>query len=95
MTRCASIQLLLTLLLCLGVMTTSFMVMVPQQQQISNLQATAETVEVCGFKDCKRAGGGPRLEKLVNSVLEEKGLVDAVKVEACECQVRLFNDVVI
>ncbi len=51
-------------------------------------RATPETVEVCGFKDCKRAGGGPRLEKLVNSVLEEKGLVDAVKVEGCDCQVR-------
>lgn len=25
-------------------------------------------VQVCGFKDCRRAGGGARLEKLVNSV---------------------------
>lgn len=62
------------------------MVVVPQQQKMTSLQAAAEKVEVCGFKDCKRAGGGPRLEKLVNSILEEKGLVDAVKVEACECQ---------
>ncbi len=51
------------------------------------LKGTAESVEVCGFKDCKRAGGGPRLEKLVNSIVEEKGLVDAIKVEGCECQV--------
>jgi len=43
-------------------------------------------VEVCGFKDCKRSGGGPRLEKLVNTVLEEKGLLGTIKVEGCECQ---------
>lgn len=33
------------------------------------LRAKEETiVEVCGFKDCKRAGGGPRLQKLVKEV---------------------------
>ena len=34
------------------------------------LHAEAEEtiVQVCGFKDCKRAGGGPRLQKLVNEV---------------------------
>jgi len=47
---------------------------------------TVENVEVCGFKDCKRAGGGPRLEKLVNSVLEEKNLLGTINVEICECQ---------
>jgi hypothetical protein len=47
---------------------------------------TAETVQVCGFKDCKRAGGGPRLEKLFKEVLEEKGLTDSVSVECAECQ---------
>lgn len=25
-------------------------------------------VQVCGFKDCKRSGGGVRLEKFINSV---------------------------
>mmetsp|Transcript_11300 Transcript_11300/g.18703 ORF Transcript_11300/g.18703 Transcript_11300/m.18703 type:complete len:112 (+) Transcript_11300:113-448(+) len=50
----------------------------------SSLAALAEKVEVCGFKDCKRAGGGPRLEKLIGSILEEKEL--AIPVEACECQ---------
>jgi NADH:ubiquinone oxidoreductase subunit E len=47
---------------------------------------TAEKVQVCSFKDCKRAGGGPRLEKLINEVLEEKGLTDAVAVECVDCQ---------
>jgi len=28
----------------------------------------AENVEVCGFKDCRRAGGGARLQKLVAEV---------------------------
>ena len=32
------------------------------------LQPEETTVQVCGFKDCKRAGGGPRLEKLVKEV---------------------------
>jgi hypothetical protein len=44
------------------------------------------TVQVCGFKDCKRAGGGPRLEKLIHNVLEEKGLTSAIAVEGCDCQ---------
>jgi len=47
---------------------------------------TAQQVEVCGFKDCKRAGGGPRLQKLVAQVLEEEGLTDTVTVAACDCQ---------
>lgn len=51
-----------------------------------SLSAMPEKVEVCGFKDCRRAGGGARLEKLVNTVLEEEGLQDSVKVEICECQ---------
>jgi hypothetical protein len=88
---CASIQLFITLLLSLGVMTTSFMVTTIQnnvQQTTMALHATPEVVEVCGFKDCRRAGGGARLENLVNTVLEENGLVDAVKVEKCDCQVR-------
>lgn len=34
----------------------------------SLLKSLPEKVEVCGFKDCRRAGGGARLEKLVNSV---------------------------
>lgn len=52
----------------------------------TTLAATPETVEVCGFKDCRRVGGGARLEKLVNSVLEEKDMVGAVTVEKCGCQ---------
>lgn len=46
----------------------------------------AENVEVCGFKDCRRAGGGARLQKLVNEVLTEKGLEDTITVEKCDCQ---------
>ena len=44
------------------------------------------SVQVCGFKDCKRAGGGPRLEKLIHTVLEEQGLTTAITVEGCDCQ---------
>lgn len=47
---------------------------------------TTTTVQVCGFKDCKRAGGGPRLEKLIHSVLEEQGLTSVIAVEGCDCQ---------
>jgi hypothetical protein len=46
----------------------------------------AEKVQVCSFKDCKRAGGGPRLEKMINEVLEDTGLTDAVEVECVDCQ---------
>jgi len=45
-----------------------------------------KTVEVCGFKDCRRAGGGARLQKLVTEVLEEKGLESSITVEKCDCQ---------
>jgi len=43
-------------------------------------------VEVCGFKDCRRSGGGARLEKLVQEVLEEKSLATTTTVEGCDCQ---------
>jgi hypothetical protein len=33
-----------------------------------NEVSSPKIVEVCGFKDCKRAGGGPKLEKLFNEV---------------------------
>ena len=46
----------------------------------------AEKVGVCSNKDCKRAGGGPRLEKMIKEVLEETGLTDAVEVECVDCQ---------
>lgn len=45
-----------------------------------------EEVQVCGFKDCRRAGGGARLEKMVNLILEEKGESASVNVEICGCQ---------
>jgi hypothetical protein len=51
-----------------------------------SLFMTVEKVQVCSFKDCKRAGGGPRLEKLINEVLEDTGLTDAVEVECVGCQ---------
>mmetsp|Transcript_3688 Transcript_3688/g.5343 ORF Transcript_3688/g.5343 Transcript_3688/m.5343 type:complete len:126 (+) Transcript_3688:170-547(+) len=90
MTSCGQIQLLVALLLSVGVMKTAAFVMDNGShaavKRATLSRATPETVEVCGFKDCKRAGGGPRLEKLVNSILEEKGLVDAIKVEGCDCQ---------
>lgn len=52
-------------------------------RQYQTLLSMAE-VEVCGFKDCKRAGGGARLEKLITEILEEKG-VD-MEVNKCDCQ---------
>lgn len=33
-----------------------------------NEESSRQIVEVCGFKDCKRAGGGPKLVKLFNEV---------------------------
>lgn len=91
MVSCATLPILFTtLFLSMVVTIKSFMVVNPPQQrhcQIILQATTPEVVEVCGFKDCKRAGGGPRLQKLINTVLEEKGLVDAIKVEGCDCQV--------
>jgi hypothetical protein len=34
----------------------------------SSLHALPEKVEVCGFKDCRRAGGGAKLQNLVKTV---------------------------
>lgn len=45
-----------------------------------------ETVEVCGSKDCRRAGGGARLEKQFKEVLVEHGLENCFQVENCGCQ---------
>ena len=93
MKSCLTIKLLVTFLMSLGMTTNSFTVGNLKTNNIRHsivVEATAKTVEVCGFKDCKRAGGGPRLEKLINTVLEEKGLVDAIKVEGCDCQVSLL-----
>jgi NADH:ubiquinone oxidoreductase subunit E len=55
--------------------------------QRSHLFMTNEIqkVEVCAGKDCKRSGGGPRLEKLIQQVVEEEGLSNTT-VERCYCQ---------
>lgn len=93
-------QHLITLLLYIGMMmmmmmtkTTIAFTMTPKNNIIrkSTFLFQTKTVEVCGFKDCKRAGGGVRLENLVNSIVEEKGLVDVIKVEGCDCQVCINN----
>jgi hypothetical protein len=42
------------------------------------LALTAETVQVCGFKDCRRAGGGKRLENVINSVRVSVGIMAIV-----------------
>lgn len=46
-----------------------------------------QKVQVCGFKDCRRVGGGTKLENLVNQVLlDEAGEQrNAVEVEVCDC----------
>ena len=46
--------------------TQAFLV-VPNKKMTTRLNMV-EKVEVCSFKDCKRNGGGPRLQKLVNEV---------------------------
>jgi hypothetical protein len=66
--------------------TTSRMTSARRSPIMVVLGMTAEKVQVCSFKDCKRAGGGPRLEKMINEVLEETGLTDAVAVECVDCQ---------
>lgn len=45
-------------------------------------------VEVCGFKDCRRAGGGQKLEKKVREVLEEREdlATSVLLVGICDCQ---------
>ena len=55
------------LLLSVGV-TSAFSVRPTSKMALSGLSAVPETVEVCGFKDCRRAGGGARLENLVKDV---------------------------
>jgi hypothetical protein len=50
-------------------LVTGFLAPQPtSNRRAATFLAAETTVEVCGFKDCKRAGGGPRLEKLINEV---------------------------
>ena len=80
--RCSLLLLVTLATACMGFV-------VPRHcRQYQTLLSMAE-VEVCGFKDCKRAGGGARLEKLITEILEEKG-VD-MEVNKCDCQVSLFQ----
>merc|ERR1719223_2090236 len=69
--------------------TTAFSPMPVKASVVGNqscLYALPEKVEVCGFKDCRRAGGGAKLQNLVKTVLEENDLLDSVVVQDCECQ---------
>ena len=50
-------------------------------------------MEVCGFKDCKRAGGGSRLEKQITEILEERGV--EMEVLNCDCQVSSIKDMTV
>jgi len=75
-------QMIVSLLLA-GV--TSFLIVKPTTTSFS-LKGLPENIEVCGFKDCKRAGGGAKLEKLINTVLEENNINDQIKVQGCDCQ---------
>ena len=43
-------------------------------RKVSLLNALPEKVEVCGFKDCRRAGGGAKLENLIKSVSKRDAL---------------------
>ena len=77
--RCSLLIATLTLVPSMG-----FVVPVMVRFQ-SNPLAMADKVEVCGFKDCKRAGGGSRLEKQITEILEERGV--KMDVLNCDCQV--------
>lgn len=52
----------------LGLVTAFSTPLPTNNRRAATVLAAETTVEVCGFKDCKRAGGGPRLEKLINEV---------------------------
>lgn len=67
---------------------TTFSLQRRQHNTISLFMTTTNVkrVEVCAGKDCKRSGGGPRLEKLIQQVVEEEGLSSATTVERCYCQ---------
>ena len=54
-------------------------------QTCLRLSATPGKVEVCGFKDCRRAGGGKRLENLVNSVRFESFYEYARSIRLSRC----------
>jgi hypothetical protein len=59
----------------------------PHHHHLPPLYASSslpEKVQVCGFKDCKSRGGGPRLQTLVKQVVDERGW--PMVVEACDCQ---------
>lgn len=62
------LQQMIVSMLIAGV--TSFLVVVKPTSTSTSfpLRDLPENVEVCGFKDCKRAGGGVKLEKLINAV---------------------------
>lgn len=55
-----------------------------------SLGALPEKVEVCGFKDCRRAGGGAKLEKLINTVSRTESSLAAVMFE-CVAGVHRFS----
>ena len=76
----------------LVVPSTGFVVPVTVRLQTSSL-AMADKVEVCGFKDCKRAGGGSRLEKQITEILEERGV--EMEVLNCDCQVSSIKDMTV
>lgn len=49
-----------------------------------HLFSLPEKVEVCGFKDCKSRGGGPRLQTLIQEIVDDRGW--PIQVESCDCQ---------
>jgi Thioredoxin-like [2Fe-2S] ferredoxin len=55
----------------------------------SSSSSLPQKVQVCGFKDCRRVGGGKKLENLVNQVLQEEAGEHqgnaGVDVEVCDC----------
>ena len=58
----------------------------------THLLQAVRHVQVCGFKDCRRVGGGKKLESLVQQVLQENNNNnpadnndEPIEVEICDC----------
>lgn len=77
--------MIISMLIAGGV--AGFLMVKPSSTRTSfPLRDIPENVQVCGFKDCKRAGGGAKLEKMINTVLEENNLNGQMTVQGCDCQ---------
>lgn len=87
---CLILNNLVLLSISLHVVQAFTTLLVPKQRP-QTPQIMAKRIEVCVGKDCKRSGGGPRLEKLIQQVIAEEeeeaeGMSSSTTVERCDCQ---------